>query len=79
VPSCEDQAKSHTVSFTVETTDSDRLTTTQTLTIEVASGPTCNNPPTARSGGPDTGTVGQPVSFNGNASSDLDNDTLTWL
>ena len=47
----------------------------ETITITVSAG---NNPPTANPGGPYQGATGQPISFDGSASSDPDGDNLSY-
>jgi PKD repeat protein len=62
-------AGTHVVSLTVVDTlgDNDPSPPTRTVTVTAA-----NQPPTAKPGGPYSGTTGQPIQFNGSASSDPD-------
>ena len=65
----------YTVSLVVNDGALDSLAATTTVEIAV---PPANRPPTADAGGPYAGTTGEPVTFDGSASSDPDNDALTY-
>lgn len=64
-----------TYNITVCADDQFGLSDCQNITITVAVG---NAPPVAVAGGPYSGAAGQPVSFDGSASSDPDGDPLTF-
>lgn len=68
-------AGEYTVSLTV--TDDDGFTDTATTTASITE--TENLPPVADAGGPYEGTVGQPVQFDGTASSDPDGTVSVYL
>ena len=63
-------AGTFTVSLTV--TDDGGLTDTVTTTATISDAPAGNQPPTANPGGPYTGTVDTPLSFDGSGSTDPD-------
>ena len=66
-------AGSYTVTLTV--TNTDKLSATAGTAATVAAAP---QTPTANAGGPYSGNVGNPISFNGAASSDPKGETLTY-
>lgn len=65
--------------YTVSLTVSDgQASNTATTTATIATAP-ANRAPTADAGGPYGGDIGATIRFNGGASSDPDNDTLSYL
>jgi PKD repeat protein len=69
-----DAAGSYTVLLTV--TDNDGETDTASVMADI--GPVPNVPPTADANGPYTGEVGNPVTFDGSASSDPDGNIVSY-
>jgi len=69
-------AGTFTVSLTV--TDDGGLTDTVTTTATISDAPTGNQPPTANHGGPYTGTVDTPLSFNATGSTDPDGTIVSY-
>ena len=69
---------SGTFTVTLTVTDNDGASSTCTTTAEIGEAP--NEPPVCDANGPYTGTVGQPVSFDGSGSSDPDGtvDSYAW-
>ncbi|HMI32153.1 MAG TPA: PKD domain-containing protein, partial [Candidatus Limnocylindrales bacterium] len=64
-----------TYTATVRVSDGNGGTDTKSFTITVNN---VNRAPTANAGGPYSGTIGSPVSFDGTASTDPDGDSLTY-
>jgi PKD repeat protein len=71
-----DQAGTYVLRLTASDTQSSAFSDV-TIVVSLAS-PT-NQPPVARTGGPYAGTTGQPIAFNGAASTDADGDALSYL
>ena len=69
-------AGNYTVTLTVS--DGNLSSNTVATTAEIAV-PPANRAPTADPGGPYTGSTGETIRFDGSASSDPDNDALTYL
>ena len=69
-------AGTYTVTLTVNDGRGGANTATRSITVTPA--PAGNRPPVAAAGGPYSGEVGLPLAFDGSASSDPDNDAITY-